>query len=418
MDDCDSKLASATHHSIDRAKERCHLKNQRAAERQIEKALKNGRRAEDFSSWERNYLLGEARDDCIAIAYNKFCYIVNSKNACVTLYPLPVWFGKKKRFDGKERIRDYKKYQINYGHQDDTRGVVGIWEGVIEFDEFDNKLDIQGEEVRKQAEKITANTLLHVKEGGDLMSRDWTPFEHYLVEQHNIKNGQGDYWDFLASLRGAIAGKEPVRLHLDEEITVRKEFPVLGKFLEPFMKLYERVSKYENGIEFLKLQDLELQEYISTGNHNPNSYLMRWFKGELVDNFHYRERNDALLIECVCEEAMLHAGKQYDAYMDYRLNWYAEHGISEGLIANFKKEYLDDVKEGRFQGTFHQYEMEFGYHDGELFYDSFDVFLDRYSVEKPLEDVLYEAAQRSCDASRCDAETWGLGLVDKDCIHE
>ena len=108
---------SATNHSINRAKERRNFKNQRAAERNIALAIKNGKRADDLSSWEREFLLGEERDGCSAIAYNKFCYIVNSENVCITMYPLPVWFGKKKRFDGKERIRDYKKYQKIVGEE-------------------------------------------------------------------------------------------------------------------------------------------------------------------------------------------------------------------------------------------------------------------------------------------------------------
>jgi hypothetical protein len=27
------------------------------------------------------------------------------------MYDLPAWFGKKKRFNGKERIRDFRKYE-------------------------------------------------------------------------------------------------------------------------------------------------------------------------------------------------------------------------------------------------------------------------------------------------------------------
>ena len=49
-----------------------------------------------------------------AIAYNNFCYIVSEEGFCVTLYPLPVWFGKKKHFNGKERIRNMKAYARNY----------------------------------------------------------------------------------------------------------------------------------------------------------------------------------------------------------------------------------------------------------------------------------------------------------------
>ena len=102
-----------TVHGVIRAKDRCNVKNVRSAEKNVTLALQRGKRAEDLTSWEREYLSKEAHDDCTAIAYNNFCYIVNSAGACVTLYPLPTWFGKKKHFDGKERIRNYKQYCRN-----------------------------------------------------------------------------------------------------------------------------------------------------------------------------------------------------------------------------------------------------------------------------------------------------------------
>ena len=103
-------MMTTTLHSIDRAMERCSLKNQRSAEKNISRAIQRGKRAEDCTSWERSYLSKEAHDNCTAVVYNSFCYIINESGLCVTIYPLPAWFGKKKHFDGKERIRDYKKY--------------------------------------------------------------------------------------------------------------------------------------------------------------------------------------------------------------------------------------------------------------------------------------------------------------------
>ena len=99
----------ASFHSVERTKERAGL-NDKAAERQIARAMKNGKCAEAFTSWERNYLENEAHDDCFAVAYAGYCYIVNADGFCVTMYALPSWFGKKKRFDGKERIRNPKTY--------------------------------------------------------------------------------------------------------------------------------------------------------------------------------------------------------------------------------------------------------------------------------------------------------------------
>lgn len=110
-----------TVHGASRAKERCNVKNIRSAEKQVSLALQRGKGYEYFTSWERSYLQNEARDDCTAVAYNNFCYIVNADGVCVTLYPLPIWFGKKKHFDGKERIRNYKQYCRNnacFGNRD------------------------------------------------------------------------------------------------------------------------------------------------------------------------------------------------------------------------------------------------------------------------------------------------------------
>ena len=132
-----------TYHSVIRAMERGSIKNPRSAEKSIALALRKGKRASDFSSWERSYLIKEAFDDCTAIAYNNFCYIVNSNGVCVTLYPLPVWFGKKKRFDGKERIRNCKKYQRNYQYQDHEDLLCDEdWDSMEELDaDFENSWD-------------------------------------------------------------------------------------------------------------------------------------------------------------------------------------------------------------------------------------------------------------------------------------
>ena len=101
-----------TLHSLKRAKERIGI-NEKTARKQIHLAFERGKTAEQFSSWEKSYLQAEAHNDCYAIAYNGYCYIFSCDCLCVTLYPLPSWFGKKKRFDGKTRIRNYKSYTKN-----------------------------------------------------------------------------------------------------------------------------------------------------------------------------------------------------------------------------------------------------------------------------------------------------------------
>lgn len=99
-----------TEHCVERAMERYNLRNEKSIQKNVDRAYLLGKRAEDFSSWERNYLSGKTRDCMTGVAYNGFCYIFNEYGICVTMYELPAWFGKRKRFNGKERIRDIKKY--------------------------------------------------------------------------------------------------------------------------------------------------------------------------------------------------------------------------------------------------------------------------------------------------------------------
>jgi len=102
--------ASSSHHSICRMKDRCSAKNPREADRSIRLAIERGKRAGDLTSWESAYLRNEAHGGCTAVAYNGFCYIVNRHGICVTVHALPAWFGRRKQFDGKQRIRDGRKY--------------------------------------------------------------------------------------------------------------------------------------------------------------------------------------------------------------------------------------------------------------------------------------------------------------------
>lgn len=100
---------TVTTHSIERVKERIGL-NQKRAERLIMLAMQRGKTADDYTSMERNYLKNKEKGECIAIVFAGYCFLVSYDGACKTIVALPDWFGKKKHFDGKERIRDYKKY--------------------------------------------------------------------------------------------------------------------------------------------------------------------------------------------------------------------------------------------------------------------------------------------------------------------
>ena len=106
-------ISYASIHSVERAKERLGI-SEKLAEKNISRAIRKGKNADSFSSSERTYLKKEGRDGCTAIAYDGYCYIINKNGFCVTVYELPAWFGKKKHFNGKERIRNLKVYTRNH----------------------------------------------------------------------------------------------------------------------------------------------------------------------------------------------------------------------------------------------------------------------------------------------------------------
>lgn len=104
-----------TSHSISRAKERLH-KNKKNACTYIKKAVERGRTADSFTSLERVYLehLQESHSGRKTVIYDRNCFIFSPDGStCITVFPLPSWFGRKKQFDGKKRIRHSKKYSRN-----------------------------------------------------------------------------------------------------------------------------------------------------------------------------------------------------------------------------------------------------------------------------------------------------------------
>ena len=54
------------------------------------------------------------------------------------------------------------------------------------------------------------------------MGRDWTPVEHYMVEQRQIQRGDGSIWDFLEGLAFHHKDGTVEKLHSDEEMALRK----------------------------------------------------------------------------------------------------------------------------------------------------------------------------------------------------
>ena len=98
-----------TEHCIERASERTGYMGKTAL-RFIENGIARGKSAKDFKQDESEYLLRREQNNCTARVYNGFCFIISEYGECITLYRLPHWFGKKRHYDSKTRIRNAKKY--------------------------------------------------------------------------------------------------------------------------------------------------------------------------------------------------------------------------------------------------------------------------------------------------------------------
>ncbi len=86
-------------HSYNRAKERAGLSRKRA-ERLMGLARQRGMGYEECK-WniDRKYLRNRYGEGSKAVAYNGFCFIFDTESLeCITMYPLPKHFGKKKTF--------------------------------------------------------------------------------------------------------------------------------------------------------------------------------------------------------------------------------------------------------------------------------------------------------------------------------
>ena len=99
-------------HSLERAKERLGF-NRKYAASIIENGIQRGQAACSFRvGAEREWLEKRSQNGCQALVYNGLCIIVSPNGNCVTVYELPPWFGKKVRFDHRNRrIRNCVRYQ-------------------------------------------------------------------------------------------------------------------------------------------------------------------------------------------------------------------------------------------------------------------------------------------------------------------
>lgn len=130
------------------------------------------------------------------------------------------------------------------------------------------------------------------------MSRDFTPRDVIAAEKYTGIS----FFEFMATTIMCVEGKER-QLYPAEEIALRKQFPLFGKLVNRFESLYNPLSKIEGGIEFLKEKEKELEIYLETEKGDPESYLVKWFNGDLDPNFYYSEYNESLFVEKILEEA-------------------------------------------------------------------------------------------------------------------
>lgn len=104
-----------SNHSIGRAKERAGL-SRKKAEKMMSLARERGIGFEDCRwSLDRMFLLNRTNDMAVALAYNGYCFIFRRNTAdCITMYPLPKHFGKKKTFYGEGKNSRYEGYELMY----------------------------------------------------------------------------------------------------------------------------------------------------------------------------------------------------------------------------------------------------------------------------------------------------------------
>ena len=112
-----------TYHSIKRTQKRAGL-SKKTSKRFIAIAIERGRGIDAFYNQEREYLLRrEANEGCTAIIFDSYCFIIGNDNICITMYPVPLWFEKKPHYDGKQTIKNIKKYlRLNNSFEYDRAG--------------------------------------------------------------------------------------------------------------------------------------------------------------------------------------------------------------------------------------------------------------------------------------------------------
>lgn len=112
-----------TYHSIIRAESRARMNMDEAIEF-IQEAIEKGKGAERLPDMEKEYINGKSREGYRILFFKGFLFVITDANVCVTMYKAPEWFLKNKnRYDGKNRIKNVKRYNKYYGYQEKGRTV-------------------------------------------------------------------------------------------------------------------------------------------------------------------------------------------------------------------------------------------------------------------------------------------------------
>ena len=134
------------------------------------------------------------------------------------------------------------------------------------------------------------------------MSRNMTPSELLSMERALQQVNGFSLIEMMRTIT-LVCNDIEERIHSDDEIALREQYPLLGKLMDRFPVLYEELEKIPGGLEVLRCKERDLQTYISLDIGDKSSPLIKWFEGELDPNFYYCERNEELFIESVLEEA-------------------------------------------------------------------------------------------------------------------
>lgn len=104
-----------TKHSLIRAKERAGL-NEKRARKMMELARQRGIRSEECR-WniDKEFLDSRCNEEVEAVAYNGYCFVLDRMTKhCITVFPLPKDFGKKKTYYRNRGRRENQSFRNQY----------------------------------------------------------------------------------------------------------------------------------------------------------------------------------------------------------------------------------------------------------------------------------------------------------------